>query len=236
MRQWLLWMLVWGSLIPLANAQHVQIEEIEKMANGDSLRITYELISPLGDLGYEVTLFARLDTGLKQLTSLTGEFGEEIGPGVHEVVWNAKQELGRYRGKIALEVRALPNFYFITPESGQLFMQGKAYTISWYGKNSDKDALTMTLYRDDEPIDTIATVDASNSYTWRVPRGLDSGEGYRIRVSGTDLSNVDAYTSSFSIQNKKYLKYIIPGAVVATGGVIWIILAQNLPKPFEDIE
>ncbi|MCB0835766.1 MAG: Ser-Thr-rich GPI-anchored membrane family protein [Bacteroidia bacterium] len=231
MRLFLLWLFLGLVSVQSFYAQNVSAINVESVGD-DSVRITYTLNDPSPERSYQVDIFAISRKDTFQLTTVSGQVGDSITAGTHSVVWDALAQLGRFRGPLAFRVRAIPSFLINDPSHSDLKLKrGTPYTFSWYGGNSHLDDLALVLYQYDNPIDTIKVVSQVNQYTWQIPQKLATGKGYRVKIAGTPMTNINEFTHSFSINRKVPLYYIIvPAATVVTGLVTYLIVRRK-PLP-----
>lgn len=215
------------------------ISNVEAYVVGDSVLVKYNLNDPSPERTYSIRLYGIFENDTSLLRKTSGSVGDSIQTGEHEILWNAIEELGRFRGDMKFMVRALPAFYITNPEEGQIVKRTNPITFAWYGANSDQDALLIELYQYDEKLDTLAQVSYAGKYTWKVPRSLKPDKGYRIKVTGTERTGIESFSNSFTVKRKIPVYWIVGPALVAVGGVTALLIAngnkkQPLPPPLLD--
>lgn len=202
-----------------------------KTIENDEIQIEYILQDSVTSRLFTTSLYALTDTGAFELKEIRGDFGEDIAVGNHVVTWNALKELGRYRGKIAIQVKATPQFAFLTPKDNKRSKKGKPVEFRWYGENSTMDSLRVELYRFDQLVDTLGYIGNQGTYTWEIPEGIKPSQGYRIRIIGTEKSGINRFSPRVIVDRKIPLPYQYAGMGVAGAGVLTtiILLLRALP-------
>ncbi len=166
---------------------------------------------------------------------VTGEIGKDIIPGKNKkVVWEAKEELGEFKGGLSLKLRArvIPflNFHI---EKGARFKRDKNQFLSWDG-SGDEEYIKLELYQNNAKIGDLGTVSNGNKFEWGIPKDLKPGRNYRIRGSGSQRF---AESETFSIKRRVPLLIWLAPAVVI-GGVVAVLVSSsgdngndNIPDP-----
>ncbi|MCI4670073.1 MAG: GPI anchored serine-threonine rich family protein [Bacteroidia bacterium] len=211
------------------------VQNVNTSLEDDKIRIKYSLKDSVSARLFSVKLFAKTSSGSIPLTKIEGEYGDNITIGEHEVVWDALAELERFSGNVAIEVQATPEFMFLSPKRDQSVKRGKAVTFSWYGANSTMDQITVELYRYDELLETLGTLNQQGSYTWQVPGDMKASDGYRIKITGTEITgNMAAFSPPVRVMQKipVLYKYIGLGTIVTGATVTVIQLLRALPPIF----
>lgn len=233
MRHSLLLFLFYLCLFPASFAQSLRILETNVLT--DSVIIRYQLIDSVAGRSYQVGLYAITGNDTTALDRIEGAVGDSIQPGIYTLRWAAYREWDRYRGIVQFQVRALPNFSFLSPENQTTVRRAKGIDFSWYGQNSTLDSLKIDLFRYEEFIQTIDWVKGRGDYAWRVPPKLPMGEGYRIRLTGLEPRVNYGFSPYFIVDNRYPLwMKIAPPVAAATGYVLFLVL-RLLPSP-EDVD
>ena len=200
---------------------------------GDSVRISYDLEDPSANRTYRVAVKGIMDNDTVALKELSGSLGDSIRAGSHEVWWDFVKEKGRYKGTVAFYVQALPDFYITAPDTGKVVKRGKPITFRWYGGNAQYDTLHLELYQYDKRLDSVAVVANATQYTWKVPTNLAPDAGYRIKVIGSDKTQIEDFSNEFAVK-RQYPQYVIfVPAALAVGTLVWGIVTDwwKLPPP-----
>ncbi len=207
---------------------------VQAKAQEDKVLIEYIIGDTISNRLYTVSLFALGDFGTFPLTKISGDYGKNITIGKHTVVWDALAEMSRFDGKMAIEVRTLPQFAFFTPQRDSRVKRGDPVTFSWFGENASEDELLIELYRYDELLDTLARVSNKTDYTWQVPNDIKPSGGYRIRLIGTEKSGLKAYSLPVTVDNRFPVayKYAAGGVGLVGVGVLVLQLLRALPPIF----
>jgi len=172
------------------------------------------------------------DTIALQQVSGTG-LGELITPGSYEVSWNALAELTRLQADVNFYITAVPSFFVDNPVEGQKVVLGNPITFQWFGGNSYLDEMTLELYQYDTPIDTITTVSESSQYTWKVPKTVKPGAGYKMKFTGTSKTGIESFSNNFVIKRNTPLWAILApaGAIIAGTAAYFLFFREPLPPP-----
>ncbi len=223
------------SCIPLVGqAQRISI--LETRVEGDTLVLSYNLEDAPRSQAYFIQIYALRGNDTLLLREVTGAVGDSIRSGTHEIVWLARKEWQRFRGKVTFYIKATPYFQITKPLNDTIIKRGVTFSVQWYGSNSQDKDLVIELYRYGAMLDTLAQVSNVTGFTWLVPDKIDPGPGYRFRVSDPSDPGIDKYSAAFTIHHKTPpITYIGPAAAVA-GGLIWLLLRKPIeeaPDPFK---
>ncbi|MEO0471067.1 MAG: hypothetical protein AAF206_15675 [Bacteroidota bacterium] len=209
-----------------------EITQLAAEPRGDSVRISYTLEDSDSNRTYLVDLKGIVNGDTIALQQLSGDLGDGISVGQHEVLWDALSELGRFDGSVSFYITALPSFSFTAPGIGETYGRGKPIVFSWYGGNAQEDELLVELYQYDKLLDTLTTLNKVDNYTWKIPNNLPPDGGYRIKLTGGSLSGISEFSNSFTVTGKKKKWYWIaaPIAAILAGGT-YLIVSSILPPP-----
>ncbi|RMG60464.1 MAG: hypothetical protein D6722_20890 [Bacteroidetes bacterium] len=226
-----LFALLWTGMFGAAWAQPVQ--NVRAEALGDSVRITYRLNDADPDRLFTVAVAALRGSDTLLLERVKGGVGDSLRVGTHEIMWDARTEWERFRGPVRFLILATPAFGFIAPAKPVTLKRDKPYTFKWFGGNSTLDSLQLDLYQYDKLIGPVAQVGQKGQYTWKVPAGLKPGEGYRIKLTGTELSGLEAFSPDFAVIRKVPMYILIgaPAAFVTGLGTFLLLARRPLPGP-----
>jgi len=213
--------------------QAQEITNLRAENQGDSIRISYDLDDPFAARTYTVNIQGIFAEDTVALSALTGSLGDSIRAGSHEVWWNPVSDLGRFKGSVSFYIEALPDFYISAPDTGMTVKRGKPITFKWYGGNAQTDSLKLDLYQYDKFLYSVDVVNNGLQYTWKVPSNLAADDGYRFKISGSDQTDIEAYSAEFSIKRQypPYMIYLPP--ILAAGGIIYGFAVRwgLLPRP-----
>lgn len=185
---------------------------------GEKIEISYHLSGQPSDR-YKVELFNSLDNYTNAMKFVSGDVGDVITPGKDKkIVWEAKKELGDFRGGLALKLKTefIP-FIVFNIQEGDKFIMGKENIISWQGEVAN---LTLELYQNNNKISDIGKVNSEGQYNWSLPKkSFEKGSNYSIK--GTANGRI-ATSKPVTLKNKlPVYVYIIPVVVVV--GVVGIL-------------
>lgn len=93
---------------------------------------------------------------------------------------------------------AAPYVEVIAPNGNEVWDRGLDYFIEW--KSNMSEEVILELFKDDQKLMTIDTVDNVNAYLWTLPVDLDSACNYSVMVRSIENSMIqDASDTSFSV-------------------------------------
>ena len=100
----------------------------------------------------------------------------------------------------------------VSPNGGELWMQGTTHNIFWASINLDEDVI-IELYQDNELSSTLSAGTENNgSYEWVIPMSQADGNNYTVKVSGSQDNDVfDVSNAYFSI-----IPFSAPSEVIIT--------------------
>ncbi len=221
-------------LFILISTQEIYGQAIENLGYkvaGTKVTITYDLP---GDTTrwYNVEVFSSYDGFTEALHYVRGDAGKNIIPGYEKtILWDAKQELGRFKGNISLRVKATYIPFIEFTNIGSKFRRGRDYDITWTGGPED-GKVTFELYEGETKISRLGGVANTGVWNWDISKKAKTGKYYRIRAFNDRRSE---FSSLFRISPK------IPWAIKAlpllvAGGVVAAILVSNPPgdKPADN--
>ncbi len=218
----------------LSQGWELQAQEVANLRaedQQDSVQLSYVLADSTPGRTYRVRYYAIREADTVLLRQVAGAVGDSVEPGPQVATWYAYREWQRYRGPVSFQVRAVPNFSFSRPEDETPVRRGKSLTFNWYGGNSTLDTLRVELYSFANLVDTLAYLNRTDEFRWKVPNRLPLGGGYRLKVIGLDTSDVSEFSPYFIVERRIPIAAQIgaAGAVLVGGIVYWIL--RSLPKP-----
>ncbi|MEL6134817.1 MAG: Ser-Thr-rich GPI-anchored membrane family protein [Bacteroidota bacterium] len=213
-------------------AQNIELA-VQATLVGDSVSVTYTLSDSLPTRTFKVEALGVTANDTFLLDEVSGDIGERISQGEHTFLWDALADLERFDGTVKILVKATPRFLFLQPEKKEVIKRGNPIRFQWYGDNATLDTLRVELYQFDKFISVIDTVVQVGDYAWKTPNDIEPGEGYRIRLIGTPISDLNSYSRSFTIKRKVDPKvwYYAAGGGTLAGIAAFIFLRQALPEP-----
>lgn len=190
------------------------------------VEISYTLSGQASDR-YEVNLYHSLDNYTRPLTQVTGDIGMDIVPGRNKkVTWDAKTELGEFKGGLSLKLRSvfIP-FLTFDISKGSKFKRGKSAEIRWDGYSGKLD---LELYQGRNRVSTLAALSSASSFTWNIPKEFNLGSEYRMKASGNGR---EVYSGPFSVKRKVPMALWIAPGVAVVGGIVAIIAGSGGTEP-----
>jgi hypothetical protein len=210
-------------------AQKIAVKKIE-MA-GDKIIVHYDLDDGNPNNEYQISLYSSRNAYNTPLAKVSGDVGPEVKLGLNKkIIWNVKEELGPYKGKLALEVRGkvyapVARLNNVTTKSK--FKRGKTHSLTWRAGNSN--AIHIELLKGGQRVGGDLNQPNNGSYNLFIPQHAAVGKDYTIRI--TDSRNPDEVVTSqpFSVTRKvPMLLKVVP--VLAVGAAV-AVLAGSGGKP-----
>lgn len=202
-----------------ASAQKVTIKRVELA--GEKIIVHYDLEDSNPNNEYQINLYSSQSNFNTALTKVKGDVGNEVKAGTDKKIeWSIREELGPYKGKIALEVRGkqfVPVAKFTNITSSTKLKRGKNHTITWKPGNSNP--VTIEFLNGGQQINAQANQPNNGSYTLFISKHQSKGKDYIVRITDSRNSQDVATSQPFAITPKiPLLLKIAP--VLALGGVI----------------
>jgi hypothetical protein len=220
-------------------AQRVENIKAEVFGEGEKAVITYDINGAAVGQKFKVTVYGSHNNFAAPLTLVTGDVGRdrEISGGANKrIEWSAKSELKDFIGDVTFEVRAevvAASFIFQRPSLGSKVKRGKTADIIWQGGVPGEN-VRLDLLKDGTVINQIASTQNSLRYSWPVPKSMDKGKGYQIRLSGESGTVV---SGTFGIKSKTpFIVKALPFLLIVGGGAAWWFTKpppppEELPEP-----
>jgi hypothetical protein len=198
-------------------AQTVSIKNVELA--GEKIIVHYDLEDGNPNNSYKLDLYASRDNYAAPLAKVKGDIGMEVKPGVdRKIEWNIREELGGYKGRIALEIRGKVYIPFVKLQNfdaEKSYKRGKSYNMAW--KPGSTNPINIELYKGGQRISGEMNQPNNGGHTFYIPAQAKKGSDYRIKVTDTKSSEDVLYTSEFKVKPKvPLLVKILP--VLAIGG------------------
>lgn len=202
----------------VVEAQKVAIKRIELA--GEKIIVHYDLEDSNPNNEYQISLYSSQSNFATALTKVSGDVGNEVKPGADKkIVWNVREELGPYKGKLSLEIRGrmfVPIAKFTNITTATKMKRGKNHVITWKPGNSS--SINIEFLNGGQNIATQTNVPNSGSYTLYIPASASKGKDYVVRISDARNPQDTAVSPSFAVTSKvPLLLKVLPIAVI--GGV-----------------
>ena len=219
--------------ILLACASYAQrIDNLTTVLAGEHIEITFDLIDDAGGQTFDVQLFSSHNNYTTPLLYVSGDIGEEVSPGTgKKVIWEAKKELGEYKGEIYLEIRGIttpPFVRILTPNAADKFKPGKTTEIRW---DSDVTGnIRIDLYEGRNRISTIATTQNTGRFNWTLSKKLSKGDNYRLVFTSDSKPGKRVESEQFVVAKGVPIWLVVAGVAVV-GGVVGVIVSGGEEPP-----
>jgi hypothetical protein len=200
-----------------SSAQIVTIQKVELA--GEKILVFYDLDDSNPNNEYKLELYSSVDNYVAPLTKVKGDVGPEVKPGAgRKIEWSTREELGGYKGKLALEIRGKVYIPFVKLQNfdpQKSYKRGKSYSINW--KPGNTNPINLELFKGGQRIDGAMSIPNNGGHTIYIPSHARKGSDYRLKVSDTKNSDDVLYSSEFQVKPKVPLAVkILP--MVAIGG------------------
>lgn len=195
------------------------VENVTYKVEGGSITITYDIIGDVGEF-YFITIYSSADNFNQPIISVVGDVGRDISPGRGKSVkWDAKKDLGDYKGRLSLTVRAelIAFIEFSNITAKQKFKKGTSNEITWTG--GPRGNIKLELYDRSNKVAEITNTVNTGRFTWVIPKKFESGKTFKIRASSGDRAS---FSPEFQISGKMPI-WMIAIPVVVIGGVIALL-------------
>jgi hypothetical protein len=221
-------LLAFFTLLPgvwAVNAQTAVIRNVELA--GDKIIVHYDLEDANPSNEYKLNLYASKDNFVAPLAKVSGDIGGEVTPGVNKkVVWSVLEELGGYRGRLALEIRGNVYSPFVKLRDfsvDQNYKRGKSYSLAW--KPGATNPINIELYKGGERISGDMSQPNNGGHTFFIPARSKKGNDYRLKISDTRNPNDVLYTPNFKVRPK--IPMLLKALPVVAAGTALIFLGGS---------
>ena len=206
-------------LIAISNFTTAQkIVNLRAEAQGDKIVVTYDLIG-IPDDRYDVDLFSSHNNFAAPLRQVKGDVGKNLqGGAAKRIEWDAKLELGDFKGQLTFEVHAtvMAPLAFVSMASS--VKRGTVLGLTWRGGDKSND-VKIELMKGGQTLNTLTTTHNSGSFSWDIPPHLKPGEDYQLRMTnGKEM----ATSSDFTIRRKIPLVFKAAAPAILLVAVILI--------------
>ena len=205
-----------------AYGQKIAVKKIE-MA-GDKIIVHYDLDDGNPNNEYQISLYSSRNAYNAPLAKVSGDVGPEVKLGFNKkIIWNAKEELGPYKGKLALEIRGkiyapVARLNNITTKSK--FKRGKSHSLTWRSGNSN--AIHIELLKGGQRVGGDLNQPNNGSYSLFIPQHAAVGKDYTIRITDSRNPEEVVVSQPFSVTRKvPMLLKVVP--VLAVGAAVAVL-------------
>lgn len=216
-----------------AYAQTIAVKKIELA--GEKIRVHYDLEDNNPGSEYQVSLYSSIDNFTAALVRVTGDVGTEIKAGSSkQIEWKALEELGPYKGKMSLVIRAkvhMPIVKSINISSRDKYKRSKAHNITW--KTSNNNPVNIELFRGSNRIAGEFNQVNNGKFLLSIPSHAKPGKNYSVRITDSRNPNESVTSRSFRVTRKvPLLLKIIP---MVAAGALGVMLTGSNDTPSEKI-
>jgi hypothetical protein len=198
---------------------HAQtIQNVSAAFADGKVTIIYDLLGGNAKRKYKIALVSSHNSFTTPLNRVTGDVGENITPGTGKtIIWNASDELSKYRGQVTFKVRgemlAMP-FTVISPGSGTGVRRGKTTIIQWEGGLPDQN-VKLEIYLAGAKVEDIAETKNTEQYAWAIPKDFKKGKAYTLKItSGSQAANSEVFAVKPKVPLLLKLSPLVVGAAI----------------------
>ena len=214
-------------------AQEFVIKKLE--VDGENINIYYDLIDTTFNRTYTVNLYSSRDNFISPLSKVSGDFGLEVKPGGNrKIIWNAKQELGEYEGKVGFEIKGkayVPFIRFKGFKDQHVRKRGVKFDMLWTGGRANS-LLNFELYRDGKFVAAPNTNVAASvgKVEIMIPKSVKPGNNYQFKIIDSKNRDDVVFTEKFRVKAKvpAFLKI---GAVAFVGAAVYFLATSGEDTP-----
>ncbi len=148
---------------------------------------------------------------------------ESLGFSVHSTFDISKVESEKI--KLLIDVNISHPFVDVYLHPEKNFRRGGERQINW--ETEDKNVtLGISLYRNDQMIHFVDHVTRDNFFNWRIPKSIEPGDEYRLRLYDINNPEKHVYSETFAI--KRRLGVILPFCVgIPVGAALYVLYNQS---------
>lgn len=212
-------------LIALPSVSHAQKASIKKVElAGDKIIVYYDLEDSNPGNEYQIQLYSSQSDFATALTRVKGDVGNEIKPGSDKKIeWSVREEIGPYKGRLALEVRGrmfMPVAKINSISAGDKYKRGKSHLVNWRPGNTN--LINIELLKGGARVSTEINQPNSGAFNLFIPEHSKVGKDYSIRITDTKNPSDFVISQPFAVTRKiPLLLKVLP--VVAVGGAIYLL-------------
>ena len=215
-------------------AQNVAVKKVELA--GDKIIVYYDLEDSNQNNDYQIFLYSSQNNFATALSHVTGDVGNEVKPGANrKITWNIKEELGPYKGKLALEVRGKVYAPFVKLQGFEIhkkYKRGKSYTISW--KANSPTPIHIELYKGSQKLSGETNHPNNGLYSISFSTKSKPGKDYRLKFTDSRNSDEIVYTPYFQVSPK--IPLLLKVAPIVIAGALAPMLFKEKPTDDPDDE
>jgi hypothetical protein len=215
-------------------AQTIDIDFIELVGRNVVVHYSLDDASNSGRQ-FLVQLYSSQDNFTTPLTRVSGDFGPEVNAGFDKkIVWDVTNELGAFKGNIALELRGRVYVPFVKIKDiteDKVFKRGKNYPINWTSGNLSGQVNIELFNAAGERMWGENNVPNVGKFDWYIPSGMKKGKDYKLKFTNIKDRNDVVYSMPFIIKPKIPLLLKIVGVGVITIGADLVLGGSKSSSP-----
>lgn len=214
-----------------AHAQKIAVKKIE--VAGEKIIVHYDLDDGNPNNEYQVSLYSSKNGFSTPLAKVSGDVGDEVKIGLNKsIVWNVKEELGPYKGRLSLEVRGkvyVPIAKLNNISTKTKFKRGKSHNINWKPGNSN--AIHIELLNGGQRVSGELNQPNDGNFSLFIPQHASIGKDYTLRI--TDSRTNETVTSQpFAVTRKvPLLLKVVPALAVVGVAAVLVTSGGSDPDP-----
>ncbi len=202
-----------------------------------SVVVRYDFLDGEEGVDYELYLFGSHDNFSEPLRHTSGDIGKKIRIGRGKVIyWDAKEELGNFKGDFSLKISGSKYIPFITYNNihqDLKIKRGSTFDIRW-DTSSKTERILIKIQRNGVPISEPVEIENTGTFRWSVPGNLSAGKGYTIQLLDPKNLIREETSDSFSVRRRVPLALkIVPMAALAGASAFLLTGNDNsgIPAP-----
>lgn len=217
-----------------AFAQKVAVKKVELA--GERIIVYYDLEDSNPNNDYQIFLYSSQNNFTTALSHVSGDIGNEVRPGANrKIIWNIREELGPYKGKLSLEVRGQVYAPFVKLQNfdtERKYKRGKSYPVTW--KANSQTPVHIELYKGSQRIVGETNHPNNGVYSISLPARAKKGKDYRLKFTDSRNSDEIIYTGYFKVVPKVPLLLKVLPVLAAGGAAIVMQVAGGAETPPDD--
>jgi hypothetical protein len=212
------------------NAQKISLSRID--LEMDKLVVHFSLEDTNPNHTYQISLFSSKDNFATPLTKVTGDVGTEVKAGAEKKIqWNMSQELGAYKGELAIEVRArvfIPFVKLTSFDASQKYKRGKTYPLLWSSGNMGGQ-IDIDLFEGQNRVDGDRNVPNTGKYEFAISGSVKPGKDYRLKFTNTRNRDEYIFSQPFRIVPKVPFVLKAGGLALIAAGAYFLLSGDDPP-------
>jgi hypothetical protein len=208
----------------VTSAQTASIKKVELA--GEKIVVHYDLEDSNPANEYQITLYSSQSNFATALTKVSGDVGNEIKAGANKKIeWKLAEEIGPYKGKLALEIRGkvfIPIARINNISEGDKFKRGAPVLVTW--KPGSNNPVNIELLKNGAPVSTQLNQPNTGAFNLPLPIHTKIGNDYTLKISDSKNPLDLVVSQPFGVKRKIPLLlkvapvFVVGGAVLLLGG------------------